>query len=133
MRETVAAFVMKRRIALPKKFKHPCNYTGCPKLTNHRFCPVHAKQETRRYNQYDRDPDYNKRYGRRWKKIRAAYISESPICEMCGRNGRLKPATIVHHIKPIRESNDNSYANLMSVCGNCHARIHCADKSTYKY
>ncbi len=60
---------------MPWKPKRPCSHPGCPELTEERFCELHAKQEQKRYDKYDRDPESNKRYGRRWRKIRNRYIS----------------------------------------------------------
>ncbi len=49
---------------MPRKPKRPCSHPGCPDLVDGRFCETHAKQETRRYENYDRDPAKRKRYGR---------------------------------------------------------------------
>ena len=76
---------------MPYKAKKPCAKQGCSNLSAGRFCDVHAKQEAKRYNQYDRDSGSNKRYGRTWKQIRAAFLSANPLCVMCKRDGKLTP------------------------------------------
>ena len=99
----------------------------CPALTDDRFCPAHAQQDSREYNHYRRDPESDKRYGSEWRKIRARYIAANPLCEACLREGRLRPAEHVHHIVPLRGSNDNSESNLMSLCQHHHSSIHMAE------
>ncbi len=82
---------------MPYKPKKPCAHPGCPKLTTGRYCEEHSKAEAKRYNHIDRDPEANKRYGRSWAGIRAAFLSANPLCEVCKRGGRLVSATLVHH------------------------------------
>ena len=64
---------------MPYKPKRPCSRSGCPKLTDGRFCEEHTKEEARRYERYDRDPETRKRYGINWKRIRDIYIAELGI------------------------------------------------------
>ena len=35
-----------------------------------------------------------------YKKLRAAYIMEHPLCEMCLKEGKTTPIQEVHHIRP---------------------------------
>ena len=108
---------------LPYKPKRPCSYPGCPELTDGRFCKQHAKEESKRYEQYDRDPAIHKRYGRAWKRIRDRYISIHPLCEQCKKEGRITPAEEVHHILPLSHGGTHSEDNLMALCKSCHSRI----------
>ena len=88
-------------IILPQKPQKPCGYPGCPELIREgRYCPAHKAEMGRQYNT-TRDPDFNQRYGRQWRKIRALYISKHPLCEECEQAGRLIPATEAHHIIPL--------------------------------
>ena len=73
---------------MPRKPKRPCSHPGCPKLTDGRFCEEHAKAEAKRYEQYDRDPETRRRYGRVWKRIRDSYVQQHPVCELCQRDGK---------------------------------------------
>jgi len=82
------------------------------------------------YNRYKRDPKSNKRYGRHWREIRAAYLAAHPLCVMCRYAGRLKPADTVHHITPLAVGGNNYWHNLMSLCGECHSRLH-AEQGDY--
>lgn len=41
-------------------------------------------------------------YGREWRKARAIYLSEHPLCVHCKDAGRVKAAVVVDHIQPHR-------------------------------
>ncbi len=109
---------------VPRKPKRPCSFPGCPNLTEGRFCEEHQRMENRRYEKYDRDPAVRRRYGRAWKRIRDRYASRHPFCEECQRKGRLCPVEEVHHKVPLSEGGTHEVSNLVSLCKECHARIH---------
>ena len=113
-----------RRIPVPSKPKRPCSFPGCPKLTSGRFCDDHAKVEAKRYEQYDRDPETRRRYGRVWKRIRDAYVKQHPLCELCQQDGRFVATEEVHHKVPLAEGGTHDRNNLISLCKACHAKIH---------
>jgi len=77
----------------------------------------------KQYNQFERDPLSNKRYGRSWKRIRDRFIKAHPLCEECRKQGRLTPAEEVHHILPLSKGGTNEMGNLLSLCKPCHSRI----------
>lgn len=108
---------------MPMKPKRPCSYPGCPKLTDGRFCEEHTKEETKRYERYQRAPALKKRYGRSWKRVRDRFLAEHPLCEKCARLGRITPAQEVHHIQPLSQGGTNDVDNLMSLCTSCHSEI----------
>jgi 5-methylcytosine-specific restriction protein A len=83
------------------------------------------------YNKYKRDPASNKRYGGTWKKIRAAFLSTNPLCEICKDNGKLNPATLVHHIKALADGGTNGWHNLMPLCASCHSQLHTKNGDCY--
>ena len=110
---------------MPGKPKRPCRYKGCPNITDNPrgYCDVHAKLEFKEYDKFIRDPESRKRYGYQWKKIRARFLNQHPLCEMCRRQGRYTAATEVHHIKPLAEGGTNDFNNLMALCKPCHSSI----------
>ena len=110
-------------ILVPMKPKRPCSYPGCPSLTTERLCEAHAKKESKRYEQYGRDPAKKKRYGRSWRRIRDQQLAEHPLCEQCEKIGKINPAREVHHIKPLSKGGMNEPGNLMSLCTSCHSEI----------
>jgi 5-methylcytosine-specific restriction protein A len=88
-----------------------------------------------RYN----DENYKKLINTwRWQKLRRAKLSADPLCEECRKMGRAVRAEQVHHIVPIESVRSfeamkalaYDRANLMSVCKECHAKIHA--KTDYK-
>ena len=109
---------------VPRKPKKPCSFSGCPNLTDKRFCEEHEKLEAKRYEKYDRDPAVRKRYGRAWKRVRDAYVEMHPVCERCQADGRLTPTQEVHHKKPLSEGGTHSRDNLIALCKSCHAKLH---------
>ncbi len=108
---------------MPKQPRRPCGFPGCPNLTDGRFCEVHAKQETRRYERYQRDPATKRRYGRAWQRIRDRYAAAHPFCEECYKHGVLTPTEEIHHIKPLAHGGTHAEDNLMALCKPCHSRI----------
>ena len=47
-------------------------------------------------------------------------------CQICKRYGRIRQATLVHHIEHLDERPDLALAsdNLISVCASCHNALH---------
>lgn len=41
-------------------------------------------------------------YGAAWRRARAAFLRDHPLCVMCLAEGKYTPATVVDHIKPHR-------------------------------
>lgn len=58
----------------------------------------------------------------RWRKLRLAKLSESPVCVICERRGLTVEADVVDHVQPIRQGGDPFPAmdGLMSLCARCH-------------
>ena len=112
---------------MPSKLPHPCAYPGCPALTRHRYCDTHKTIAGREYNTFQRSPDHNKVYGRRWRKIRDLYISKNPLCEDCLQHGLYIPADEVHHIRPIDSGGNHAEDNLRSLCQSCHTKSRAVD------
>lgn len=118
--------------AMPSKPARPCSAPGCPELTHERFCPHHAKAENTRYRKYQRDPKINKRYGARWRRIRATYIAQHPLCEDCLAQGKTTPVQEVHHILPLEHGGSHDFSNLRSLCKPCHSRQSALDGDRWR-
>ena len=114
---------------MPKKAKRPCRFKNCPALTDSPsgYCEQHEKLISSNYNRFGRTADAKKRYGYQWRKIRAAFLSRNPLCEMCKRQGIFTAATEVHHIKPLADGGTNDFDNLMPLCKSCHSSITMTD------
>lgn len=78
----------------------------------------------------------------RWRKLRRSYMLRHPLCEVClDKHNRTRPATEVHHKKPIEDVMGNmplmeslayDEGNLISVCRECHVQLHIELKSMSK-
>lgn len=97
--------------------KRPCLEPRCPNLTDDSRCPEHAKK-------FDRDrisPDARKLYkNSRWRKERAAFLAEHPLCDHCLEIGRTTAATVVDHIIPHRGNqkvfwDQNNWSSLCAM------------------
>ena len=65
--------------------------------------------------------------GRAWRDKRRYILQRDRyLCQRCLRSGRLTPATMVHHIKPLEEYPEYSLddKNLISLCNTCHEQVH---------
>jgi 5-methylcytosine-specific restriction protein A len=61
-------------------------------------------------------------YGPRWRRARAAFLAEHPLCAACQALGRVVPATVVDHVVPhggdLRLFWDEG--NWAPACKRCH-------------
>jgi 5-methylcytosine-specific restriction endonuclease McrA len=64
-------------------------------------------------------------YDNRWTKLSKSKRIVDPLCEECERQGKVTPATEVHHIKPIATHPELrlDWDNLMSICRDCHDKL----------
>lgn len=68
----------------------------------------------------------------KWQKLRAAYIMENPLCEICLQENVTNVAQEIHHKKPISRGETIEemkelafdYGNLQSLCTYHHHEIH---------
>ena len=58
---------------------------------------------------------------KRWRALRNYYIQANALCEQCKRDGYVKAAQCVDHIKPITLGGSMvDIKNLQSLCNTCH-------------
>ena len=76
---------------MPYAPQRGCAYGNCKKraMPGSIYCEDHKKDKDRQYNRFERSPDYHKRYGRSWKRIRDRYVQSHPFCEQCLKDGRI--------------------------------------------
>jgi 5-methylcytosine-specific restriction enzyme A len=71
-------------------------------------------------------PSPSRIYGRRWQRLRLAYLAQHPLCECDANNGTGcgYPATVVDHRKPHNGDHALLYewANLQAMTKACHDR-----------
>ena len=68
---------------MPIKPKKPCAYPGCPNLTHDTYCEEHQALSHKQYDKFSRAPNHDKKYGNNWRRIRALYVKQHPLCERC--------------------------------------------------
>lgn len=68
-----------------------------------------------------------------WRKLRDYVIKNEPLCRECLKQGRVRPATLVDHIKSIEEFPDLALDedNLQPLCEKCHRDKTRRDHSKY--
>jgi 5-methylcytosine-specific restriction enzyme A len=62
-------------------------------------------------------------YDVRWEHLRDRHRAAFPLCEVCARQGRIRPMRDVDHIVPFTSLADPRRldpANLQSLCAACH-------------
>jgi 5-methylcytosine-specific restriction enzyme A len=64
--------------------------------------------------------------GTKWRKLRAAFLKENPLCAACSLDGLLTAATVVHHKVERLEDPDLAldWDNLEGLCSPHHTSHH---------
>jgi 5-methylcytosine-specific restriction protein A len=57
-----------------------------------------------------------------WRKLRAAFLCEHPLCDECQRKGLTESALHVHHIQERKDHPEREldWENLQALCVPCH-------------
>ncbi len=80
-----------------------------------------------------KDKEYNRLiHTARWLRLRRETLTRHPLCQRCETEGRVTPATEVHHIRPVEEAIGQAERarlmydphNLRALCHDCHVRTH---------
>lgn len=58
----------------------------------------------------------------RWRRLRAAFLAENPLCADCKAKGRFTTAVHVHHLLERKDRPDlaHEWSNLQALCQPCH-------------
>lgn len=112
--------------------KSICIWAGCQKtIDKPTYCAVHqqvaeARDKAKKNNH---KTEFTKLYNWEWRKFRARYVKEHPLCVHCLKEGKLTPTQDVDHIIA-HEGNKERFwdeSNLQALCKSCHS------KKTMKY
>jgi 5-methylcytosine-specific restriction protein A len=107
---------------MPISPKGGCRVPGCSELAVSKgYCLIHKKMVSAKWDMH-RGKAVDRGYDFRWGKIRKIKLSNDPFCESCLTQKRATNAELVHHVDG--NSNNNEMENLMSLCFNCHMKIH---------
>jgi len=68
--------------------------------------------------------------GHDWRTLSERYRANNPLCEDCLGEGRVTPASEVHHIVPISEAPELrlEVGNLVALCQTCHRNRHAPNR-----
>jgi len=50
---------------------------------------------------------------------------------MCKSDGRLTPATTVHHKVKLADGGTSDWSNLQALCRECHSRLHAGQRDYF--
>ncbi len=106
---------------MARKPLKPCR-NQCGQYTRETYCTACCKRVGGRDGK--RASSSVRGYDRRWRRLRAAKLRQSPLCELCLATGRTEPATVVHHLDPVDDGNPVLCAldRLESNCLSCHSK-----------
>lgn len=64
-------------------------------------------------------------YNSRWQRARLQFLNLNPLCCYCDKQGKVKPANIVDHIKPHKGDYNLFWdeSNWQAMCKECHDGI----------
>ena len=106
---------------MPTIPNHPCAHPGCPKLVarGKKYCDEHRALHPEEIRSAS-----SRGYDSRWRKARAQFLAEHPLCEECRKNGRYTKATDVDHIVAHRGDPELFWDrnNWQALCHVCHSR-----------
>lgn len=100
---------------MPNKPKRPCQFPGCPELTETRSCAKHKRQVMG-----PRLSPAQRGYDARWRRLRKTILAKYPLCQHCLERGAYVPTSEVDHIDG--NVQNNSPSNLQALCKPCHSR-----------
>ena len=111
---------------MPRRAPTPCRKPGCAEVVaSPGFCDRHRGSQHQDYARARRGFDEELGFYRSaaWRSARAALLREEPLCRACRAGGRLAPATVVDHVRPIKDGGARfDPANLQPLCAPCHNR-----------
>jgi 5-methylcytosine-specific restriction enzyme A len=110
---------------MPWASKTICCRPGCNLLVaTPGFCQAHRSENYKVYNaeRAGRNLQTDRWYHTsRWQRLRLSVITAEPLCRLCRAVGRVTPAVLVDHIKPVRfEGEFWDRGNLQPLCNACH-------------
>ncbi len=105
---------------MPSRVPQPCRKPGCRKLSKDGsgWCEIH-KNNDKKQADAKRGTATERGYDWQWQKIRKQKLKMNPLCERCSKS---RPAELVHHKD--RNSKNNEWENLESLCQSCHEIEH---------
>lgn len=106
-----------------KAIKTICSWPGCRCVVDmpERYCLKHKEKAAQR-REVNRLTAHQRGYNSEWRRARALFLSDHPICEECKREGKASAATVVDHIVPHKGNKALFWdeSNWQALCKHCH-------------
>jgi 5-methylcytosine-specific restriction protein A len=85
---------------------------------------VRSAAEVKRTLDRERPSAARRGYGSRWRRARAAFLAQHPLCTACRAQGRVVQATVVDHLVPHHRDRRRFWdeRNWAPSCKPCHDR-----------
>lgn len=103
----------------PSRICAPCGY----RIAHGELCPCERKRKQDRDNRHDavRGTSTKRGYDSDWRKARDKHLEANPWCVECTKEGKLRPAVLVDHVKRIKAGGSRLDAsNFQSLCATHH-------------
>ncbi len=103
---------------------HVCTRPGCPGIVRAGVCSRCGALRKQRMAAHDeqRGTAAQRGYDANWRRLRASFLAQHPLCVACEAIGRTVVATDVDHIVPRRAGGSDRDENLQPLCHACHSR-----------
>lgn len=98
------------------------------------LCPSCRRAEWREVDR--RRPSAAERgYGERWRRIRAAFLREQPICVDCGGRAHVADHDPISRVELVRQGDPDpdAFHHLRPRCASCHNRRTARDDGGFGY
>lgn len=89
---------------------------------SHGYCSEHQVEIQKPYASIKLEKTAEHGYGEKWRKARAAYLRQHPLCVQCEKQGRMVQATVVDHVIPHKKDWSLFWDsdNWQALCARCH-------------
>jgi len=106
-----------------------CGKAGCHNyaMPSSSYCVDHQQTTAHEYDKARQGEFEHEFYlSPGWRAARARKLQKDPLCEDCLVEGRVTPATMVHHEKSVRDYPELALveSNFRSLCDPCHNKKH---------
>jgi len=95
------------------QYRPPGSNAPLPRLTPHKTAQQHDRIGRTKFTSHTI-----------WRRTRAAFLVENPLCQDCQQSGVTTAASQVHHIAKRAEDMGLAFdpSNLMALCSSCHSK-----------
>lgn len=114
---------------MPYAANRYCARNGCHQFAvpASSYCAEHQQSTAHDYDKARQGEWEHEFYkSAKWRQAREWKLAAQPLCEDCLAEGRVTPATMVHHVKELRDfpALALEQSNLRSDCDSCHNKKH---------